>query len=72
MTEQIILSEIYRLPESMKQEVLHFIAFLKETRAAEKQQMEKPKSKRVFGRTKGKYTLAPDFDAPLDDFKDYM
>lgn len=72
MTEQTILSEIYRLPESMKQEVLHFIAFLKESRAAEKKPLEKSKGKRVFGRTKGKYTLAPDFDAPLDDFKDYM
>jgi hypothetical protein len=26
----------------------------------------------VFGCAKGKYRMAEDFDAPLDDFKDYM
>ena len=27
---------------------------------------------RLFGCAKGKYHMADDFDAPLDDFKDYM
>jgi hypothetical protein len=27
---------------------------------------------RVFGCAKGKYRMAEDFDAPLEDFKDYM
>lgn len=26
----------------------------------------------VFGRLKGKIKMADDFDAPLDDFKEYM
>jgi hypothetical protein len=26
----------------------------------------------VFGCAKGKYRMAEDFDAPLEDFKDYM
>jgi len=26
----------------------------------------------VFGCAKGKYRIADDFDAPLDDFRDYM
>ena len=26
----------------------------------------------IFGRFKGKIVAAPDFDAPLDDFKEYM
>jgi len=26
----------------------------------------------VFGSAKGKYRMAEDFDAPLEDFKDYM
>jgi hypothetical protein len=32
------------------------------------------KNERVFGyaRGKGEYWMAEDFDAPLDDFKDYM
>ena len=32
---------------------------------------ERPQE-RVFGCSKGKYRMADDFDAPLDDFKDYM
>ena len=33
---------------------------------------EKPKKERVFGCSKGKYRMADDFDAPIEDFKDYM
>ena len=33
---------------------------------------EKPIKERVFGCSKGKYRMADDFDAPLEDFKDYM
>ncbi|MCL2441802.1 MAG: DUF2281 domain-containing protein [Treponema sp.] len=33
--------------------------------------IEKPKE-RVFGCSRGKYRMSDDFDAPLDDFKDYM
>jgi len=34
---------------------------------------EKPKQKnRQFGRMKGKMWMADDWDAPLEDFKDYM
>jgi len=31
-----------------------------------------PLKERVFGCSKGKYRMADDFDAPLEDFKDYM
>ncbi len=71
MTERLIISEIYLLPETLKLEVLHFIAYLKGAYAVQKQEA-KPADKRVFGKNKGKYTLAPDFDEPLEDFKDYM
>jgi len=70
MTEKAILSEIHLLPENLKLEVLHFISFLKSEHGA--QEVEKPGGNRVFGRTKRKYKMSPDFDAPLDDFKDYM
>lgn len=37
------------------------------------QETEKPKSTgRKAGSAKGKYKLAPDFDEPLEDFKEYM
>jgi len=31
-----------------------------------------PKKVPVFGCAKGQFKIAEDFDAPLDDFKDYM
>ena len=31
-----------------------------------------PKKERVFGCAKGQFKMAPDFDEPLEDFKDYM
>lgn len=70
MTDKSILVEIHQLPESLKQEVMRFIAFLKREKAGDFVG-HNPK-KRVFGRTKGKYLPAPDFDEPLDDFKEYM
>lgn len=72
MTEKLILSEIYKLPESLKLEVLHFIIFLKQEKKLKEKNPVKINSQRIFGISKDKYILAPDFDAPLDDFKDYM
>ena len=71
MTEKTILLEVYQLPESLKLEVLHFISFLKKEYVKNNQENIDP-SPRIFGRAKGKYKMSPDFDEPLDDFKDYM
>ena len=32
----------------------------------------KPIKERAFGCAKGQFKMADDFDAPLEDFKDYM
>lgn len=66
--EKLILSQIQQLPEQLKQEVLHYIEFLQ---AKYNSQNQKGK-KRKAGSAKGKYELAPDFDQPLEDFKEYM
>lgn len=66
--EKVILAKINGLPEELKQEVLHYIEFLQEKYAAQNQSSKK----RRAGSAKGKYKLAPDFDAPLEDFRDYM
>jgi len=34
--------------------------------------VKQAKPRRVFGSAKGMIQMANDFDAPLDDFKDYM
>ena len=66
-TETLIKLKIQNLPESLKLEVLKFV----ETVSEKFKKTEKPK-KRKFGSSPGKYILADDFHAPLEDFKDYM
>ena len=68
--EKLILSQIKQLPEQLKQEALHYIQFLQERYAAQNQPNKR--RKRKAGSAKGKYQLAPDFDEPLEDFKEYM
>ena len=70
MTNSALLSEINQLPESLKQEALHYISFLNKEYSG--RNSENKTSRRVFGLSKGKYKLLPDFDEPIDDFKDYM
>ena len=62
--------QLSSLPEDVRQQVLDFIAFLMRRRA-EGTPPEKRKTP-VPGLAKGMLTVPDDFDAPLDDFKDYM
>ena len=39
---------------------------------AHKQEAQEPKKERKLGCLKGQIWMAEDFDAPLEDFKDYM
>ena len=70
MNGQLIYSKIILLnSEQLKQELLLFLEFL-----LTKQFDESPARKRIpeFGSAKGTFKMSADFDAPLDDFKDYM
>jgi len=71
MIEQTLIKEIHTLPESLKQEVLHFVQFLKQKQNVESETVE-PRKKRKAGSAKGKYVMADDFDEPLEDFAEYM
>ena len=62
-----LYTKLEALPKDLKQEVSDFIDFLIQKKAATKQQVVPQ-----FGSAKGKIKMAPDFDAPLDDFKEYM
>ena len=55
------------LPPNLKLEVLDFVDFLIEKSTKNNNNII-PK----FGSAKGKIKMAADFDAPLDDFKEYM
>lgn len=71
MIEQTLIKEIHTLPESLKQEVLHFVQFLKQKQNAESN-TEKPRKKRKAGSAKGMFVMTEAFDEPLEDFAEYM
>lgn len=75
---QRLLQTVETLPAELQQEVADFAEFLAQRRAAdgtpEKLSTEEliQRRREGFGRFKGVFTVPDDFDAPLDDFKDYM
>jgi len=66
MTASMLYTKISTLPPSMIKEVNDFVEFLKS-----KQKKNKIKE-RKFGCAKGLIVMHDDFDAPLEDFKEYM
>ncbi|HLP47510.1 MAG TPA: DUF2281 domain-containing protein [Candidatus Kapabacteria bacterium] len=58
------------LPDNLKEEVMNFIDFLLE-RKPKGIKTVKPKTPK-FGSCKGMFEMSPDFDEPLEDFKEYM
>lgn len=74
MFETTILENLEKLPESLKQEVLHYTEFLVEKYAKQSQQEQLPQKKRRSGILKGTFVLPwpDDFDEPLEDFQEYM
>ena len=66
MTTTMLYTKINNLTPSMIKEVDNFVEFLKT-----KQKKEKVKE-RKFGCAKGLIIMHDDFDAPLEDFKEYM
>ncbi|MCJ8163700.1 DUF2281 domain-containing protein [Pontibacter sp. E15-1] len=67
MTHLQLFTKLSSLPPALKAEVSDFIDFLlsKKKKAVK---ANKPK----FGYTKGQFKMSPDFDEPLDDFKEYV
>jgi Protein of unknown function (DUF2281) len=61
--------QISSLPEDVRKQVLDFIDFLMKRKVVGQ---EPPKKKRIAGLMKGQIHIPDDFDAPLDDFKEYM
>lgn len=72
MLETTILQTLEKLPESLKQEVLHYAEFLAEqyVEAASETSSDK---KRHAGALRGTFVLPlpNDFDEPLSDFEEY-
>jgi phosphoribosylpyrophosphate synthetase len=70
---QTLINEISALPQDQLNEVYVFITHLVQTQATDNN-LEKIRQKRlsVKGCMKGKVRIADDFDAPLEDFREYM
>ena len=62
--------QLSSLPEDIRQQVLDFIDLLMKGRQGG--DPKDPHKTPVPGLAKGMVTVPDDFDAPLDDFKEYM
>ncbi|MGF1538479.1 MAG: DUF2281 domain-containing protein [Elainellaceae cyanobacterium] len=71
MIQPTLLEKLEALPESLQKEVLHYAEFLLEKYAGPSTS-ETTGKKRQAGLLKGKIWMADDFDAPLEEMKDYM
>lgn len=64
---ELVYEHLKQLPEPLLAEVLDFVQFLEQKRAH-----AGTHSSRKSGSAKGQVWIAEDFDAPLDDFRDYQ
>lgn len=67
MRQVQLYSKLNYLPADLKSEVNDFIDFL-----LSKRKKEIKNRTPIFGCAKGQIYISPDFDEPLDDFKEYM
>ncbi len=65
MTTSMLITKISSLPPSLLKEVNDFVDFLKTKH--KKEQIKE----RKFGCAKGLIIMHDDFDAPIEDFKEY-
>jgi len=66
MSDTVLLDKVSKLPENLKSEVLDFIDFLLQ------KYKQGEDGKPTFGSGKGMFVMKPDFNEPLEDFKEYM
>ena len=66
MDTALLFYKLSHLPDDLKSEVSNFIDYLLSKNKSPKN--GKPK----FGSNKGMFKMKKDFDAPIEDFKDYQ
>lgn len=69
MTATALIYKIHSLPPEMQTEIEHYIDFLL---AKYVQLQPTTPKKRKAGFLKGTFVMHEDFNAPLEDFKEYM
>ena len=69
MIDLSFLEKVKQMPPDFQQEVKDYINYVWERKLGFSEPVE---NARIPGLLKGKMWMSPDFDAPLEDFKDYM
>jgi len=67
MTTTALYTKIATLPQQIQNEIFDFMEFL-----IQKHKPQKEKTHPKAGCMKGTFKMTSDFNAPLDDFKEYM
>lgn len=68
MKDTELYTDISSLPPDMKKEVQDFIQFLK----SKNEEPSKKVKERRFGYAKDFFIMKPDFNDPIEDFKEYQ
>ncbi len=71
MSPQLLIT-LEKLPEPLQKEVLHYAEFLANRYSQDQPEPSLPTKRRQAGIMKGLILMSDDFDAPLEDLKDYM
>ena len=74
MASLSLYTKLETLPPALKEEAKNFIEYLVDKTKKGKMAANSKQNNNItsFGSLKGKIHLSDDFDAPLDEFKDYM
>lgn len=72
MLSPTLIETLEKLPPSLQTEILHYAEFLTAKYAQTNQSGTATKKYRQAGSMKGAFAMTDDFDAPLEDLKDYM
>lgn len=67
-----LIDTLNKLPPNLQIEILHYAEYIAAKYSDPSPVDTSPKQYRQAGTMKGMFTMAEDFDAPLEDLKDYM
>jgi hypothetical protein len=67
-----LIATFDKLPADLQAEVLNYAEYLATESAQPQSSNPAPQKYRQAGTMKGMFIMADDFDAPLEDLKDYM
>jgi Protein of unknown function (DUF2281) len=72
MLSSQLIATLNKLPPDLQTEILHYAEYLATKYTQILPSETQPQKYRQAGTMKGMFTMSDDFDAPLEDLKDYM